>query len=266
MRYLFGFLCMCALGVFPLVGCSENGGEGGTGGTAGTGGTGGSGGALPQTVELRLTATEGDDNIQGTRLEGVEFCETDTVNCVMSDADGQTTLEVEMPADGLISYTYSKDGYAPGLRADVVDEEFTAFTGEYGNFNITDATMTDRFAIMDSPYPMEGTGMVSVSAFVSDMLPAFLPIAGATFELVGATGRGYYTDTSEEPSVDLTETSFHGEGGFIEVAPGEVEITFGGRATNCVVLKGWPGSEANTIRLPVKAGFITWGSVSCDLP
>ena len=41
MRYLFGFLCVCALGVVPLVGCSENGGEGGSGGTGGTGGEGG---------------------------------------------------------------------------------------------------------------------------------------------------------------------------------------------------------------------------------
>ena len=41
MRYLFGFLCVCALGVMPLVGCSETTGDGGSGGTAGDGGTGG---------------------------------------------------------------------------------------------------------------------------------------------------------------------------------------------------------------------------------
>jgi len=44
MRYLFGFLCVCALGVVPLVGCSETGGDGGSGGSAGTGGMGGDGG------------------------------------------------------------------------------------------------------------------------------------------------------------------------------------------------------------------------------
>jgi hypothetical protein len=31
MRYLFGFLCVCALGVVPLVGCSETAGDGGSG-------------------------------------------------------------------------------------------------------------------------------------------------------------------------------------------------------------------------------------------
>ena len=44
MRYLFGFLCVCALGVMPLVGCSETSGDGGSGGSAGTGGSAGSGG------------------------------------------------------------------------------------------------------------------------------------------------------------------------------------------------------------------------------
>jgi hypothetical protein len=44
MHYLFGFLCICALGVVPLVGCSETTGDGGSGGTAGGGGTGGDGG------------------------------------------------------------------------------------------------------------------------------------------------------------------------------------------------------------------------------
>ncbi len=55
MRYLFGFLCVCALGVVPLVGCSETGGEGGNGGTGGSGGTGGmagSGGSSSDRFEI----------------------------------------------------------------------------------------------------------------------------------------------------------------------------------------------------------------------
>ena len=46
-KYLFGFLCVCALGMMPLVGCGEttgDGGNGGTGGSAGSGGMGGDGG------------------------------------------------------------------------------------------------------------------------------------------------------------------------------------------------------------------------------
>jgi len=35
MRILFTFMCVLALGVMPMVGCGEGGGEGGSGGTAG---------------------------------------------------------------------------------------------------------------------------------------------------------------------------------------------------------------------------------------
>jgi len=43
MRYLVGFICVLALGVTPMVGCSETGGGGGSGGFAGAGGIGGGG-------------------------------------------------------------------------------------------------------------------------------------------------------------------------------------------------------------------------------
>lgn len=33
MRYLFGFICVLALGVMPMVGCSDGGGSGGEGGS-----------------------------------------------------------------------------------------------------------------------------------------------------------------------------------------------------------------------------------------
>jgi len=41
MRYLLGFMCVLAVGIMPLVGCSETTGDGGSGGSAGSGGTGG---------------------------------------------------------------------------------------------------------------------------------------------------------------------------------------------------------------------------------
>ncbi|MGB5365495.1 MAG: hypothetical protein WBM75_05415 [Polyangiales bacterium] len=44
MRYLFGFLCVCALGLMPVIGCSERTGDSGSGGDAGSGGTAGDGG------------------------------------------------------------------------------------------------------------------------------------------------------------------------------------------------------------------------------
>ena len=45
MRCFIGLLCVLALGVMPLIGCSETGGDGGSGGSAGDGGTAGDGGS-----------------------------------------------------------------------------------------------------------------------------------------------------------------------------------------------------------------------------
>ena len=48
MRYVFGFLCVCALGAMPMVGCTDDGGTGGRGSAAGGGGVGGDGGTMGQ--------------------------------------------------------------------------------------------------------------------------------------------------------------------------------------------------------------------------
>ena len=41
MRYLFELICVLALSVMPMAGCSDDGGVGGSGGSAGSGGSGG---------------------------------------------------------------------------------------------------------------------------------------------------------------------------------------------------------------------------------
>lgn len=53
MRYFYGFICVCALSMMPLLGCSGEEGGGGSDGTAGSGGTAGASGIpipLPQCV------------------------------------------------------------------------------------------------------------------------------------------------------------------------------------------------------------------------
>jgi len=45
MRYFIGLVCVLALSVMPMVGCSDTTGDGGNGGSAGNGGMGGDGGS-----------------------------------------------------------------------------------------------------------------------------------------------------------------------------------------------------------------------------
>jgi hypothetical protein len=54
MRYLFRFLCVCALGVMPLVGCGDTTGTGGQGGMAGINGGSGNGGGPSLCDDLDL--------------------------------------------------------------------------------------------------------------------------------------------------------------------------------------------------------------------
>jgi hypothetical protein len=88
MRYLFGFLCVCALGVMPLVGCIETTGDGGSGGSAGTGGMGGGG-------------MGGDGGIGG--MPGCETAE----DC---DDQNECTTDACDPSSGLCEHTSVRDG------------------------------------------------------------------------------------------------------------------------------------------------------------
>jgi len=95
MRYLFGFLCVCALGLMPLIGCSETGGTGGSGGTAGTGGLGGEGG-------------QGDGGAGGTVASACDRSLCEGIDC--DDAD-LCTRDVCNVADGTCSHLEACDDF-----------------------------------------------------------------------------------------------------------------------------------------------------------
>jgi hypothetical protein len=93
MRYLFGFVCVLALGVFPLVGCSETTGEGGNGGSGGTAGDGGNGGSA------------GSGGTVSSACNG-ELCEG--IDC---NDDNPCTRDVCNVADGTCSYMTACDDF-----------------------------------------------------------------------------------------------------------------------------------------------------------
>ena len=250
MRYVLGFVFMLALSVMPSVGCSDSEGTGGSGGSGGEGGGGvGGDGGSGGTATLSIFVFESPAPGAILPLEDLQLCETDTANCVLTDADG--TAELDLPADREISYTWQKEGYIQQLRADILPAG-----GSYVPSNVSaDARMAARFERVMSPYPMEGTGMIFAQAFSDEL--GVQPISGATFELVGATGKAFYIDDDGEWTLDLTATTSEGAGGFVEVSPGEHELKVGGAVGNCQVLRGWPSDSENTMRVPVRANYMT---------
>jgi hypothetical protein len=260
-RYLFGFVCVCALGVVPLVGCSDESGTAGSGGTGGTGGV--------DTV-ARIIVIRGYSPYTGFSgvLEGAEICETDTDHCVLTDAAGRATVQV--PIGREFSFTVEKEGFAPFLLPDFIpadsipaDPELFRFlgVGEYER-------IAHQHELVMSPYPMEGTGSINIpfDNMFSTLSTGCVGVAGITLDLGYAAGKVYYYDEQANWRADLSATSCWGYAGFTEVPPGEVQIEIGGNAENCVVVSGWPGEVENSVRTPIRAGYVSWLHLSCDVP
>jgi hypothetical protein len=218
----------------------------------------------PETVEVRLGVKDWLDRVP---LAGAKICqtETDPPNCVMSGPNGIATLE--LPTNQRLSYAVEKKGYGSLL--------FPIVTGRDGTSEAFDANMksnewlTDNFDNLESPYPQRDTGAIRIV-----IAPR---LAGATLELLDATGEAYYKDEEENWSPLLKATT-DGEGccavgGFVEVGQGEFQVEIGGTGKHCVLatygggtVRGWPGDAPNRIRVPVREGFFTRAVASCPTP
>ncbi|MFW2387900.1 MAG: hypothetical protein ACN4G0_06170 [Polyangiales bacterium] len=210
--------------------------------------------ATPSFEMLTVTVTEPESFeklFDGPPLEGVEVCETDTETCATTDADG--IAEIEVTANTEVTYTLTKEGYLPYLVPVVPVGPMSSFWPM-----LSDQIAEDFADTMMTPYPFTA-GLIALAA-----LPT---MPGATFDVVGETVPGYYNDENGTPVPTLTATTSFGRGGFVEVSPGEQEIEFGGTASDCRRSFGWPADAPNRIRLPVEAGYITYGSMNnCDAP
>jgi hypothetical protein len=222
----------------------------------------------------RFEVSESLPNSAVAPSQGVEICEVDTDNCVTTDPFGRASIQV--PPNREVAFTFNKEGYGPLLVPDVSDETYGGVglgDGSPSTWRIYPEEQLQAVAQqLGTLYPWEG-GIVGLR--VAD--PSGL--AGVTFTPVGSTsgsvGESYYFDSeSDEYSLDLEATTRIAsgwalpvsEGGFTEVAPGEQQFEFGGTAVDCPRLSwAWPvENEPRRIRVPVRAGYMTYGSIVCD--
>jgi hypothetical protein len=234
MYLLIRLLCGLALLVLPTIGCAQvtDGG--------------------PEGSALLSVAVASADFEPTGPLEGAEFCETGTDNCVFTDATGLATLE--LPIGPEVRCTLEKEGHGSYLVAEVMPAGGEQYAFSMG----THSHLAGQFQRIDSPYPMRLSGTVVIA-----LVPRF---AGATFELDDATGKPFYHDEEGRRSLDLTETTAFGLGGFAEISPGEFQVNLGGTAERCVPGIGWPGNVANSVRFPIREGYITYVSIFCPPP
>ena len=214
----------------------------------------------PDTVQLDLEVIEFEPGTSvDPPLEGAEVCVADTGNCAISDTEGMVTLEI--PADSEIELLVTADGYAPTITPQTTtDQDITTQVTPL----LTDAVATVLSGALGAPYPPDGTGVVAVSVLTAPIDDQDNGIAGVTLTTSGSETL-FYLDENEIPRSDLSATTEpSGAGGLIDVPPGTVELTLGGTATNCVIVAGWPGGDAMSVRLPVRDGYFTQGFVTCD--
>ena len=148
MRYLFGFICVCALGVVPLVGCGND--ATGDGGTAGMGGAGGTGGNVTEAIEEMLVGRWWVDWDKAPSLAGGIGLPTFT-------ADGWANYDVKFPV-GVPGVTEWCRRYANWSLFDVVSETEFGYALTYTHDTCSRETgWTEQFkVVLDQTNPPNG--------------------------------------------------------------------------------------------------------------
>ena len=190
----------------------------------------------------------------GPMLADVTTCVLGTAHCAQTDAAGMFTLD-DVPI-GDIGLTFSKPGYlrtAILMKARVQD--ITGFTVGV----VTDAIEQTKLADAGGTYPLAGTGIVEIGAFVMNG-SSYDRAQGVTESLAGHTA--VYLGVDGFPDQALTSSSAEGGVMFVNVAPADVEVTVSLAGKNCAS-DGWNGSTANTLRIPAQADTLTYIPVLC---
>jgi hypothetical protein len=230
------------IAAIAVTGCGESSNENAPAGTVG--------------FELEVIAFEpGEDDVT---VSGAEVCVADTSNCGTTDADG--LVELTLPANSEVTLTVTADGYSPVVSPQLTTDVDSA---EIRTALLTESVASLLAGVLGTPYPFEGVGAIAISVLTPPITANDNGIPGVTCVLDNEAT--YYLDENGFPSFDLTATARpDGVCGYVEMAPGEYEVSLGGTASNCVPVSAWPGSGADSIRVPVRAGSFTQAFVVCD--
>ena len=218
MRYLFGFLCVCALGAMPLVGCSETTGDGGSGGAAGDGGNGGSGGSGgmrecqdPEDCYDANDCTDdtcADGTCEYTRLADGAACDQGNECTTGMCADGECDATPVEDGTACGDWQFGSPGFCVAGECRVACE--TAQECDDLNDCTADAcTPIDGGAVCDYTPVADGTtcagGMCQAGACA--LIGTVLPCSEQGIRNAIAAGGGPYTFDCGGPTTIITEAT-----------------------------------------------------------
>ena len=197
-------------------------------------------------VTVRVTEYINLANLE-TPMPDAEVCETDTTNCTMTDAEGMATIQ--LPSDSEVSYTITKEGYGSYLIPDVNNGRL-----DHRFYMYSDEELARLAPLMGTTYPWTDTGIIILRVYSEP---------GVVFDLVGQPNEPFYFADGETPSTELDGTTDDGRGGFTDLAEGEYQVEFVDPQVLCRPFTAWPGDMDNRVKVPVKAGYISYSSMSC---
>lgn len=199
----------------------------------------------------------------GPALAGATVCLYGATqpNCATADGSGSYTLD-HVPTSSDVGITASKTGYLSTL---VLIKSPAANAPPLDIAIVTDAVLQQKLQDAGGSYPLAGTAIVEVGAFVvsgngaapaSDVTDAMTPVSGVGPAYLGSDGY---------PSSTLTATSAEGGAMFVNVTAGSVDVSVMLAAKTCATSQydGWHGTTAGTVRMPAVSDTLTYISVVC---
>lgn len=129
----------------------------------------------------------------------------------------------------------------------------------------SDATIEAYVVASGGTWPMTDKGAIVVSALHRNG-DAVAAASGATFALSPMTGLGpVYASTGEIADPSLTATTTAGFAKFVDVQPGNVEVTITLPGKTCVeATDPWKGTSTGTLAFPVRAATMTQVAGLCE--
>ncbi|MEW5851008.1 MAG: hypothetical protein AB2A00_19635 [Myxococcota bacterium] len=200
-----------------------------------------------------------EDGITDAPLPDVEICvhERDDIPCTKSDLAANFSL-INVPQSSEIMLKFFKFGYYEHLAMFTTTTENENFHyGLVSNDGMTLMTGTVGVSIDDNKSQIifgtndrkggervEGVS-VSISPSVED-------------------GHGPFYQTDNGLDGDLTATTAKGIGAFLNLEPGDYELTFTAPGKTCTPHFAWKGSGDGKVKIRLVAGHSTYASAICN--
>jgi hypothetical protein len=195
------------------------------------------------------------DAVTGDPLASVTICLLDSpATCTKSDANGDFSIR-GLGAKGS-GITGALAGYVTGVWP-------VTPTGNVSGWSILLRTENRVAKLAQNLGTTFGPSAGAIVFAVKD--GSGNPLSGVTITSTRGTV-GYYDANGAALDLALTDTTSHGGGFIFDVSPGDVGLTFEISGRTCVRngAEGWPGSNGETMTVPVQGGKLTRAAAVCQ--